>query len=171
MDKDKIITFLCSPVSSFPNNAKLEVCILKEVLSSSNDDLAYLFERHFEENGWPSAWKNGLYDVHHFHSTAHEALGVYSGWVKVCFGGPNGHVERASIGDVIIIPAGVSHMNVGQSADFRVVGAYPIGQQWNMKYGKPRELSTVRREISQVISPSSDPFFGPQGPLMEIWAD
>ncbi len=78
-------------------------------------------------------------------------------------------IQTAAAGDVIIIPAGVSHKNMGQSADFRVAGAYPGGQQWNMKYGKQGERPQVDNQIHQVALPTTDPIFGKHGPLMQIW--
>lgn len=165
----QVVHFVCSENDGFPNNANLAVCILKNVFEPDREDFAAIFEKHFYENGWLPAWRNGLYDIHHFHSTAHEALGVFSGWVEVCFGGPGGIIKKASAGDVIVIPAGVSHKNMRQAVNFRVVGAYPEGQHPNMKYGKKRERMQVDKEISFVQLPPSDPVFGPDGPLMELW--
>lgn len=167
--ENQVIHFICSENDGFPNNANLAVCILRQVLEADQGDVAAIFEQHFFKNGWPPVWRNGLYDIHHFHSTAHEALGVYSGWVEACFGGPGGVVKKASAGDVIIIPAGVSHKNIRQSAEFRVVGAYPEGQRWNMKYGDEKERKQVDKDISLVHLPTSDPFFGPDGPMMKLW--
>jgi uncharacterized protein YjlB len=169
INSGQTLHFLCPENGTFPNNTKLELCILKQVFPTDADDLVELIEQCFQKNGWPPAWRNGLYDIHHYHSTAHEALGVYSGWVQACFGGPSGIVQTATVGDVIIIPAGVSHKNMKQSADFRVVGAYPEGQPLNMRYGRPEERPQVDEEIKQVAMPQSDPVHGPDGPLMKIW--
>lgn len=160
---------LCPGNDTFPNNGYLELCIMRQVISPDNFDLAEMFEHCFQKNGWPGAWRNGLYDIHHYHSTAHEALGVYSGWVRACFGGPGGRVYTVAAGDVIIIPAGVSHKNLEQSADFKVVGAYPKGQRPNMKYGRPEERPQVDGDIQQVGLPVTDPVYGTEGPLMDIW--
>ena len=169
INSGQILHFLCPENTTFPNNSKLELCILKQTFSPDADDLVELIEQCFQKNGWPPAWRNGLYDIHHYHSTAHEALGVYSGWVQACFGGPGGIIQTAVAGDVIIIPAGVSHKNMKQSAGFRVVGAYPEGQPLNMRYGRPEERPQVDEEIKQVVMPQSDPVHGPDGPLMKIW--
>ncbi len=169
LSSDQVVHFLCKANETFPNNDKLELLILKQVFFPAETGLAGLIEQHFTENGWPAAWRNGLYDVHHYHSTAHEVLGVYSGWVKACFGGPGGVIQTADVGDVIIIPAGVSHKNIEQSANFRVVGAYPRGQQWNMKYGREGERPRVDEQIRQVALPHTDPVFGKNGPLSIIW--
>ena len=72
-------------------------------------------------------------------------------------------------GDVIIIPAGVAHKNVGSSSDFRCVGAYPLGQSWDMNYGKPGERPQADQNITKVPLPESDPVYGIDGPLVKSW--
>lgn len=166
---EKGLCFLCRDNDPFPNNNNLEVCIYKENFSPENARLVEKIEQCFEKNRWPPAWRNGLYEMHHFHSKAHEVLGVYSGWVQACFGGPGGRVLKAAAGDVIIIPAGVSHRNLKQSADFKVVGAYPEGQRWNMKFGTTGDRPRVDREIQAVSLPQADPVYGKDGPLLALW--
>jgi uncharacterized protein YjlB len=41
-------------------------------------------------------------------------------------------------GDVLLIPAGVAHKNVGASIDFKCVGAYPGGKEFDINLGKSR---------------------------------
>lgn len=159
----------CTSNHPFPNNPLLELCLLREVFPGEGEQLAIQFEQTFGANQWPPVWRNGLYDFHHFHSTAHEALGVYSGWIKACFGGPGGVTLIARAGDVIVIPAGVSHQNLDQSPDFRVVGAYPNGQQFDMRYGEPAEYEQVINMVQSVPLPSTDPVYGKDGPLMKLW--
>ena len=152
----------------FPNNENLPLVVFKSPLKDARIVPEY-FEKIFTDNGWPAAWRNGLYDFHHYHSRAHEVLGVYSGWVRACFGGPQGEILAAEKGDVIIIPAGVAHCNKGQSSDFKVVDGYPVGQPVDMMYGKPEERPQADRNISQVCLPTSGPVFGIDGLLMELW--
>ena len=113
----------------FPNS-RLPVLIYRGVLATPN---AAAFEEMFETNGWSSAWRNGLYGVHHYHSTAHEVLGIYEGRVTARLGGERGVSVTLLAGDVAVIPAGVAHKNDGASADFRVVGAYRVGTSPNMR--------------------------------------
>ena len=153
----------------FPNNENLPLIIVTAALDRRTVS-PVKFERTFTQNGWPAAWRNGLYDFHHYHSSAHEVLGIYAGWVKACFGGPGGETITAQAGDIIVIPAGVSHCNMGQSKDFRVVGGYPAGQEWDMMYGKDGERPAADERIKIVGKPLSDPVFGPTGPLMRLWA-
>jgi uncharacterized protein YjlB len=164
----EIISRLFKDDGRFPNNGNLPLVIFKSVLGADTVSPEQ-FEKTFTENGWPAAWRNGLFDAHHYHSSAHEVLGVYSGWVQGCFGGPEGEIFEAQAGDVIIIPAGVSHCNKGQSPDFKVVGGYPAGQSWDMKYGAPDDRPGADHNIRSVTTPDSDPFFGSDGPLINLW--
>ncbi len=163
-----IRSHLLAENGSFPNNEKLPLLIFKQVFDS-NHASPERFEQLFTANSWPAAWRNGLFTFHHYHSSAHEVLGVYSGWVKACFGGPGGLLLEAEAGDVILIPAGVSHCNNDQSPDFKVVGAYPHGQVWDMKYGKAGERPTVDQVISRVSLPDADPVLGINGGIKTLW--
>lgn len=153
----------------YPNNTRLALIVLQQVFKAAPDINPETIETVFNKNGWDSAWRNGLYAFHHYHSTAHEALGIYSGWVKAQLGGPGGETLTARAGDVIIIPAGVAHKNLDQSPDFSVVGAYPRGQAWDMMYGKPGERPWADEAIREVPLPTADPVFGKKGPLMQEW--
>ena len=153
----------------YPNNARLPLIVLQQVFKTAPDINPETIETVFNKNGWDSVWRNGLYAFHHYHSTAHEALGIYSGWVKAQLGGPGGETLTARAGDVIIIPAGVAHKNLDQSPDFSVVGAYPRGQAWDMMYGKPGERPWADEAIREVPLPTADPVFGEKGPLMQQW--
>ena len=148
----------------FPNS-RLPVLIYRGVLAAPE---AAAFERMFEANGWSSSWRNGLFSVHHYHSTAHEVLGIYSGRVTARLGGGRGTSLTLVAGDVAVIPAGVAHKNDGASADFRVVGAYPIGTSPDMQYGKPGERPGTDRNIARVGMPTGDPVRG-GGHLAALW--
>lgn len=155
----------------FPNNSMLPVVIYKNVITSDYaDDNANRFENTFRTNKWVGAWRNGIYDFHHYHSTAHEVLGIYEGSANIQLGGPSGPVYPVIRGDVIIIPAGVAHKNLGSTIDFGVVGAYPQGQDWDMKYGNPGERPLADTNIARVSLPLFDPVFGDKiGFLTDIW--
>jgi uncharacterized protein YjlB len=153
---------------TFPNNP-LPLVVLKHAFTSKLDVDPTVIEKAFYKNNWVNSWRNGLYSLHHYHSTAHEALGIYSGWVKAQFGGPDGEILTAKAGNVIIIPAGVAHKNIDQSPDFKVVGAYPAGQIPDMKYGKPGERPMTDENITNVGLPENDPVSGVKGPLIDSW--
>jgi uncharacterized protein YjlB len=156
---------------TFPNNETLPLLVYPGAVELPHDDPAGIFEALFSANGWPSAWRDGVYGYHHYHSTAHEVLGCYRGHAEVRLGGPDGATVTLRAGDVVVIPAGVAHKNLGSSGDFGVVGAYPAGQQWDMNYGEEGERPEVDRQIAQVPRPESDPIYGTGGPLLRHWQD
>ncbi|HKY39737.1 MAG TPA: hypothetical protein VJN18_27555 [Polyangiaceae bacterium] len=158
---------LLKDTGEFPNS-KYPALIYQAVLPAGSA-LASAFEALFERNGWPGAWRNGLYRTHHYHSTAHEVLGIYRGHVKVRLGGLAGPVVTLAAGDVAILPAGVAHKNEGQSDDFAVVGAYPAGTSPDMNYGKPGERPESDRNIARVPRPTHDPVTGASGALTRLW--
>jgi len=99
--------------------------------------------------------------MHHYHSSAHEVLGIMSGWVQARLGGESGACVTLRAGDAVLIPAGVAHKNEGQSPDFRAVGAYPRGMRPDMRYGREAERAADARRIARLPPPSvSDPVFG-----------
>jgi uncharacterized protein YjlB len=158
---------LLADTKDFPNS-RFPVLVYPRALPPASD-LAADFEALFAENGWCGAWRNGLYREHHFHSTAHEVLGIYRGSVELRVGGPQGRLFTLSAGDVAIIPAGVAHKNEAQSADFAVVGAYPAGTSPDMQYGKPGERPRVDHHIARVPKPARDPVAGANGALPRLW--
>ena len=165
----EIISELLTDDGTFPNNGKLPLMVYKSAIPIPTYNPAGVVEAIFQKNGWGGTWRNGIYPFHHYHSTAHEALGIYSGSVTVQLGGPNGIVLNANVGDVIIIPAGVAHRNLGSSTDFGCVGAYPPDQSWDMNYGKPSERPKADQTIAKVPLPASDPIYGENGPLIKNW--
>ncbi|MBV9786483.1 MAG: cupin [Acidisphaera sp.] len=124
-------------------------------------------ERRFAANGWTGAWRNGIYPFHHFHSIAHEVLGIARGSVRAALGGPGGAVLELREGDVVVIPAGVGHRNLGDSGDLLVVGAYPGGAEWDLRRGDPAEHAEMVRNIAAVPLPAADPLTGCGG----IWRE
>jgi uncharacterized protein YjlB len=154
----------------YPNNEKLPLLAYDGALSLPEHNPAAFFETLFAANQWSGSWRNGVYGVHHYHSTAHEVLGVYGGTAQVQFGGEHGVVLSVNVGDVVVIPAGVAHKNLGASRDFRVVGAYPRGQRWDLFYGESSERPRADQNIARVPLPEADPVYGTDGPLIERWS-
>jgi uncharacterized protein YjlB len=128
-------------------------------------------ERLFAENGWPPAWRSSVYQFHHYHSTAHEALGVARGSARLMLGGPQGQEFEVAAGDVIVIAAGVAHKRLSSSSDFLVVGCYPPGQDWDLLKGEAGDRPEADRNIAAVPLPGADPVGGVDGPLVREWAD
>jgi uncharacterized protein YjlB len=126
-------------------------------------------EALFHGNGWGNSWRSGIFDFHHFHSTAHEVLGIAAGGTEVMLGGPSGQELEVRAGDVLVLPAGTGHRRVGSLAGLLVVGAYPRGQDWDLRRGDPAEHDEVLANIARVPLPETDPVGGPTGSLVELW--
>jgi len=155
---------------TFPNNV-LPLVVYVGACALAGDDPARAIEETFQANGWSGGWRNGVYPFHHYHSTAHEVLGVYRGTAALQFGGDQGVTLTVHPGDVVVIPAGVAHKNLGQSPTFAVVGAYPDGQHWDMNTGKPGERPRADQRIARVMLPREDPVHGVEGPLLRLWRE
>jgi uncharacterized protein YjlB len=118
---------------------------------------------------WGGVWRNGIYAHHHYHSTAHEVLGIAAGSVRVRPGGADGKTVELSAGDVVVVPAGVVHKSERGSPDLVVVGAYPRGQSPDMGTpGAPGHENAAAR-VAAVPLPSCDPVYGVLGRLLERW--
>jgi uncharacterized protein YjlB len=122
-------------------------------------------------NTWVPDWRNGIFSFHHFHSTTHEALGIVAGEAEVMLGGPSGRRFGVGAGQILVLPAGTGHCNLGSSLDLLVIGAYPDGRKWDLRRGDPAEREEVLENIRKVPPARADPVEGPDGPLMELWRE
>ncbi len=145
-----------------PNNADLPILVYRAVEGGGvGEGMAEAFERRFQANGWPPDWRDTIYDYHHYHSTAHEALGVAAGKATLELGGPDGLRLDVQAGDALILPAGTGHRRISQSEDFLVVGAYPKGQRWDICRDAPSPEILAR--IRHLLMPPRDPVTGEEG--------
>ncbi|ADH89650.1 conserved hypothetical protein [Ancylobacter novellus DSM 506] len=156
---------LFPPSRGVPNNPSLPVLIYKAALPADPKAM----EEHIGANGWECRWRNGIYDFHHFHSTAHEALGIARGTARVRLGGEEGAEFALGPGDVLVLPAGPGHKKIAGSADFLVVGAYPPGQDYEIEKPNSATLNLSLQAIAKVPLPESDPVGGTQGALTRLW--
>ncbi len=152
----------------FPNSA-LPLLLHRQAFITNGDDGASVVEERFAENDWTNSWRNGVYSFAHYHSTTHEALGVYCGAATLRIGGVHGKSVEVHAGDVIVIPAGVAHQKIDGTEDFAVVGAYPDGREWDLLRGLPGERPRADHNISALPLPDNDPIYGADGPLRQIW--
>lgn len=158
-------TFSFADDGRFPNSA-LPLLLYRRAVPA--DPAA--IERIFAVHGWSGGWRDGIFPYHHFHSTAHEVLGIAAGRAEVCFGGPHGQTVSVQEGDVVVIPAGVAHRRIASSPDLLVVGAYPGGADYDTRRGEPGEHDGAVRRIAAVALPEQDPVHGRAGPLARLWA-
>ena len=155
--------------NDFPNNDYLPVLVYRQAFENADDNLGDLIEKTFRKHNWTNNWRNGILEKHHYHSNTHEVLGVSSGRCKVQLGGPNGVILDIQKGDVVVLPAGIAHKNLGCSSDFEVVGGYPGGVEHDMRYGKPNDRPEVDENIKNVPLPETDPVSGYEGDLITFW--
>jgi uncharacterized protein YjlB len=168
MPAAKVAVYLFEDDGAIPNNPALPFLICEGGLGREGTDPARC-ESLFAANGWGGAWRNGIFSFPHYHSTAHEVLGVCCGEARVRLGGGAGIETTLRAGDVVVIPAGGGHQNLGSSPDLLVVGAYPAGQEWDVCRGRPDERPRVLENIARVPLPDRDPLHGAEGPLVEHW--
>lgn len=150
---------------TIPNNPKLPVVFYPEAFHGKTGQI----QQAFEDHAWGNSWQGGVFDFHHYHSNTHEALGVVSGSAQLQLGGENGDVVEVGAGDVCVLPAGTGHKRLSASEDFRIVGAYPGGVEYNLKTGEPGERPYVLEDIHNTPLPKTDPVYGDAGPLLSAW--
>jgi len=161
-------SFVLDDDGTFPNN-RLPVLVYRQAVQLGDRDPAASLEARFREHGWDGLWRDGIFDFHHYHATTHEVLGCARGWVRVQLGGPHGREVELRAGDVAVLPAGTAHRNLGHSADYLIVGGYPPGHAPDMCYGEAGERPRTDREIAAVPHPPTDPVYGEEGAMKEMW--
>lgn len=144
-------------------NSQLPVLVYRNAGAPSADGFEQLFARH----GWGGSWRDGIYDFDHYHSNAHEALGIAAGQCTLQLGGATGESVSLVAGDALVLPAGTGHRRITASDDLLVVGAYPPGQE---RYDICRDRSPeAELRISKMAVPASDPVLGEDGALLRLW--
>ncbi|MGE5159204.1 MAG: cupin domain-containing protein [Gemmatimonas sp.] len=168
--KEKIepLTIVFTDDGLVPNN-RLPFLIYKHAVDVVKAEPERAIEELFGSNRWGGMWRNGIFDYLHYHSTAHEALGIAQGHARVRFGGDRGKEIEVSAGDVVVLPAGTGHQRILASRDFSVVGAYPPGQTMEITRPTPENREKALKTIPQVAVPDADPVMGSDGPLVRLW--
>jgi len=155
----RIERLVLGPNGWVPNNPSIAVRIHRGLrMADGRMPDAPAFERMFDAHGWPPDWRGGVYDYHHYHSTAHEVLGVYAGRAQLELGGPDGHAVMIEAGDALLLPAGTGHRCIEADDAFRVVGAYPVGQDWDLQREAPD--AAMRARLHALPAPARDPVDG-----------
>ena len=164
-----VVAHLLAADGPIPNHPRWPLLVYPAVVKIEGADPAARFEELFTRNGWPAAWRDGVFPFHHYHSNAHEALGIYSGEVTVQFGGDAGVTVVGRPGDVIVLPAGTGHKKLSSRGSLGVVGAYPAGAKPETCMPPFARAKRNAELIAQVALPAADPVFGSKGPLFEHW--
>ncbi|NIY97126.1 cupin domain-containing protein [Salipiger sp. HF18] len=152
--------------ATVPNNPLLPVVILRGAFAPAPSDEVIA---RMAANGWGGAWAWTVFDYHHYHPDAHEALAVASGEARLQLGGPEGAELAVTAGDCLVLPAGTGHCRLSQSRDFRICGAYPPGRELFITRQANAQASADAPVIAQVPLPQTDPIHGADGPLVRIW--
>jgi uncharacterized protein YjlB len=150
-------------------NSPLPLLVYKAAIDPGAGDPAVAFETLFAANGWSDGWRNGIFPFHHYHSTAHEVLGIAAGSAEVRFGGEGGATLTVEPGDAVLIPAGVGHKRLSATPSLLVIGAYPGGQRADLMREGAEDKAGIRRRIAAVKLPAADPVGGPAGAMAEFW--
>jgi len=151
-------------------NSDLPLIVYEHAIDLAGGDPAVEFEKLFAEHGWEGRWRNGIYPFHHYHSTAHEVLGIAKGRAEVRFGGPDGATVAMRAGDAVLIPAGVGHKRLSASDDLLVIGAYPAGQRADLMREGAEDKTGIRKRVAAVKLPETDPVEG-VGAMQDSWKD
>ena len=156
------------PTDRIPNS-RFPLLIHRNAVLGGGDDA--LVEK-FRTNGWLNNWRYpGIYTYAHYHSTTHECLGCASGWMEIVIFGKGGTKVRVETGDVIVMPAGVSHEMVGNSDDNLMVGGYPDGRDWDniqAEFITREDFRAAAKRIMMLPIPELDPVTGEP---LQSWID
>ncbi len=149
-------------------NSRLPVMLVRAAMDDGAPDDAAIHAL-YRSNGWGGTWTWTVYDFHHYHSTAHEALAVAGGQATLMLGGPDGREVTVRAGDLVVLPAGTGHKRLAASQDFAVCGAYPRGQEADLLKSTEQNWPGAEDRIAAVPLPPTDPFYGADGPLLRLW--
>lgn len=212
----QIISYDVKPTNLIPNSPKPLLLYKGCCLRDGKVDVTLAFDT-LKQNGWTTQWvaQYGHYQRSHYHATAHEAMIVLSGpgkirWGTADFGDdPEQHTygtasedgalyTDANVGDVFIVPAGVTHKsydpnstandarglteggNHGIQADDprKVVGDLEVSgfvmmgaYPHGVEWGWSEGGDHVGRyeSVWNVKMPDLDPFFGANGGINDYW--
>lgn len=158
-----------SKPKGFLPNSRFPLLVHRDAVPGGGEDAV---AARLRENGWLNNWRYpGIYTYHHFHSTTHECLGCARGWMEIVVFGEGGPTVRVEAGDIVVMPAGVSHCMTGNSQDIQMVGGYPGGRDWDNVQQARLTQETFRqaaKRIMMVPIPDRDPATGEP---MHAWID
>ncbi|MGE4252876.1 MAG: cupin domain-containing protein [Parvibaculaceae bacterium] len=165
----KVAIFTFSDDGDIPNHPHWPMIVYRDAVSEAESDAAAAFEAIFARHGWGDAWRNGIFAFPHYHSNAHEVLGIAEGEALVRLGGGAGRDFTVKKGDAVLLPAGTGHQRLSASADLLVVGAYPPGSDRDLRRLGEADKASIRERVRRVPKPAIDPVGGASGPLISLW--
>ena len=169
MNTHDVITHLLPPARLIPNNPLCALLVYPGAVTLQGTDPASLFEELFAANQWTNSWRNGIFPFHHYHSSAHEVVGIYAGEASVQFGGADGVSLDVRPGDVVVVPAGVGHKKLSSTGNLGIVGAYADGQHADLCVPDTADVRSASDNVARVARPQNDPVLGADGPLLRHW--
>ena len=154
-------------------NSRLPLLIYRNAVTVGPDgDIETVMLQSFQRNDWLNNWHyRGVYEYPHWHSTSHEVLGIVRGEILLRLGGAAQSRMTFQAGDVIIVPAGVSHTSLGGSDNVFMVGGYPEGRDWDLMVDGEVSESEMRLAVKRMMTlpiPARDPITGTP---MQLWRD
>lgn len=157
----KTEAYTSRPMPRIPNS-RYPLLVHRDAIPGGGQDAV---RAKFRENGWLNNWfYPGIYTYGHFHSTTHECLGCCAGWMEVELSVDGGGTRvRVEPGDVIVMPAGVSHAMVGHSDDVMMCGGYPEGRDWDNMQEEFLDENLFYQAAKRIMSlpiPPKDPVTG-----------
>jgi uncharacterized protein YjlB len=166
----KAETFLFTDDGDIPNN-RFPLIVYAGAIDLHAKDAAVAFEEMFHRNGWGNGWRSSIFPFHHYHSNAHEVLGIAAGEVTLRMGGEAcGRTITAKAGDALLIPAGVGHKRLTSAEGLLVVGAYPAGSpDYDLFREGAEDKARIRARIAAVAMPATDPIGGSDGAMQRFW--
>ncbi|KAI9806528.1 MAG: hypothetical protein M1833_003715 [Piccolia ochrophora] len=181
-------------------NSRLPALIYRSAIprqSNGEPPTAEWTRECIEKNEWMQGGVFKTFKAHHFHSVTHECYAVFRGSSRLLLGrGPlddaashDGQEVDVTVGDVVVLPAGVAHCSLSSEDDYEYVGLYPkvrcatqghLNHVTDILQGSPRydnnfckagpdETKRKAEVCEQVAIPNHDPVFGAGGPLVSIW--
>jgi len=143
-------------------NSPLPVVLIRSALTPNVSAKGRRFREAFRRRGWTGIWADTVYDYTHFHSNAHEVLGIAKGKVTVFWEAPKADDSGSRLAICSGFLPAWDIAGFGEATGLKVIGAYPPGQSHFTMKRKGRAVPRVRL-------PDTDPFYGPAGPLTRCW--
>ncbi|RDW83505.1 putative cupin protein [Coleophoma crateriformis] len=171
-------------------NSKLPIIVYRGALQ---DTSAESILSTIEPNAWLKGGQWKTYKIPHFHSNTHECYGIIKGSSTYLLGKspidpdtyengePIGFVLHVKVGDVFVLPAGITHRSLDSEGDYEFIGLYPGAAtpegngepRFDMHWGKESvgETKRLAQQVEAVSIPDRDPLYGLGGPLPQIWRE